>query len=231
MKALIKIAASAWDSVHDSFNALFSQISPILPHLAIALIVLVLGLWASNFIGDKFVTVLKKTKIDVLIEKVILAPVAKICGVKFTACGLLGGTVKWFLGTTVLLATLHLAHLSRVVDFFYNILAYLPNIFVAVLIVIVGSMLADLTASLVKVFTKSDKNTLTTTSKLAINVLAFIAALGHVVTPIIGSLNHFIHQLNLSGLQTDALFIGIVVLFVFASKNVVTRTVESWYKA
>ena len=99
--------------------------------------------------------------------------------------------------------------------------------FIAALIIIAGSMLSKLAATVAGFVSN---NGFPNTAKVAVNALAMIAALSQLVTPIVGSLNHFIGGLNLSKLQADVLFIGIILLVLLASKNTVMKTVEGFYK-
>lgn len=227
MKILNAITTNAWESLGSSFNLLWSKLSPILVPLAFILVFLAIGLYLAGFIGDKVAVLVKKSKIDTLLDRV-LAPTLKFTGTKVSSATLINGTIKWFLIALVLIAALDLADFHGVISFIGQIIGYLPNVFVAALIIIAGSMLADLAAYLVSLITK---NGFSSTARVAVNALALIAALSQIVTPIIGSLSQFIGQLSLSKLQADVLFIGLIVLALFASKGAVTKIVENLYKS
>lgn len=226
MNILNTMTSNAWDSLSTSFNLLWSKISPILLPLILVLIFLGIGLWVAGFVGDKVGAIIKKSKIDSLLDRV-LEPALKITGTKINPTGVIAGGIKWFLIALVLIAALDLADLHGVIGFVNNIIGYLPNVFVAALILIAGSMLANLAGTIVGFVSKSS---FPTTAKGAVNALAFIAAFSQLVTPIIGSLSNFVGGLSLSNLQADVLFIGIIVLALLASKGAVTRTVENLYK-
>ena len=168
-----------------------------------------------------------KGKIDDLLDKVILSHFSKLAGVKVSASGLIGETIHWFLTAIVLIAVLNLAHLSSVVDFLRQVIGYIPHAIIAALIVAVGSVVANFAAYAAKFITKSE-NWLTTV-RLAINLFALVAALGHLITPLAASINHFLGQLSLSGTQGNALFICVLVIILLASKNVITKAVEKLY--
>ncbi len=230
MNTLKAVATDAWHSLHSSFNLLWSKVADVLPSLMLVLVVLGAGLVISAFLSDKISLIVKKIKLDVLLDK-LLAPVSKFTGAKVSASSIIGASIKWFLIAVVLIAALDLADLNEVVSFFNQALGYIPRIFVAALILLVGALLANLAGSLVKLITKSEKEGFVLTAKAAVNVMAFIAALGQIATPLMASLNQFVGQLSLSHLQTDVLFIGLLVLILFASRNAVTKTVESLYKS
>ena len=227
MNVLHGILASILSNLHTSFKLVWSVISPILLPLITVVIVLVLGLWIAGFLGGKIGVVIKKVKVDEVLDKIILSHFSKLAGVKVSASGLIGEAIHWFLTAIVLIAVLNLAHMANVVDFFKQALGYLPHVVVAALIVAVGAVLADFVAYILKFVTKS-KNWIVTAS-LAVNVFALIAALGHLITPLAGSVTKLLGQLGLSGTQGNALFIGVLVLILLASKNVVTKTIEKLY--
>ena len=226
MDILKVVTTDAVGSLQHSFNMLWSKLSPILLPLVLIVIFMSIGLWLANFISDKIGAIVKKSKLDVVLDR-IMAPVLKFTGTKVNSLGIILGSVRWFLIATVLIAALDLAGLGSVIDFFNQILAYLPNIFVSALILIAGSMLANLASAIVSTVSK---NGFSTTAKVAVNALALIAALSQLVTPIVGSLSQFIGHLNLPKLQADVLFVGVLVLALLASKNAVTKTVENLYK-
>lgn len=228
MGTLKAIVTGALNSLEHGFFLLWGKLSPIIPSLVVALVVLVIGSWLATFIGEKIGQLSKKAKIDDALDKIIISPISKLSGTKINISGLIGGTVKWILLATVLIAVLDIAKLSRVVDFFSRALYYLPNIFVAALIMIVGTLLADFTSGVVRLATKHDY--LIDGSRLAVIVLALIAALNHVITPLSYSLNQFIAQLGLSKLQADVLIIGVIVILLLGCKNAVVKIVESLFK-
>jgi len=224
MNVLNTIMNSTLDSLSHSFNLLWSKVSPILLPLLLVLVFSGIGLWLAGFISDKIGALIKKIRVDSLLDKV-LAPTLKITGTKINASSVIINSVRWFLVALILIAALDLANLDNVTDFISQIISYLPNVLVAALILIAGSMLGNLAHTIAGFVSK---NGFSTTAKVAVNALAFIAAIGQLVTPIVGSLNQAIGQLSLSKMQADVLVIGLIVLALFASKNAIAKTVENF---
>lgn len=226
MNILKGISTNAVDSISHSFNLLWAIMSPMLLPLVCVLVFLALGLWIAEFLSDKLGSLVKKSNVDNFIDKV-LAPVLEITGTKINTANVINGTIKWFLVGMVLIAALEIADLDGVILFCKQIVHYLPAVFSAALIILAGSMLANLAATIVGFVSKGN---FPTTVRVAVNALALITALSLVVTPIVGALSKFIGQLTLSRMQSDVLFIGLIILALLASKNAVTKTVENWYK-
>lgn len=228
MDILKAISADAWHSLHASFDLLWSKLSSIVPSILLVLLVLAIGLKVADLLTRYIDKIVKKSKIDILLDNII-SPVTKLTETKIHTSTIIEVTVKWFLIALVLIAGFNLADLNEVVDFFNQALGYLPNLFIATLIILVGTLLAKLASAIIGLVSKSTG--LASTAKAAVNTLAFIAALGQIATPLMASLNRFVAHLSLSHLQADVLFIGLLVLILYASKNVVIKAVENLYKS
>lgn len=229
MNTLTTIALNAWDSIHDSFGMLWSKVFGVVPDIGVAVVVLAIGLTIASLISDKVGVILRKSKVGEILDSVVIKPVSALTGVKINATHTLVLSVRWFLIATVVLAALDLAKMHKVIDFFHSVLAYLPNLIVAALIVAVGSMIAKLAASLVSAITKKDN--MSHIAGVAVKVFAYIAALSHLATPLVSSFSGFVGDLGLSKLQADALFIGVILLVLLGSKKAVTTTVSGLIKA
>lgn len=229
MDTIKRISLNSWSSLRDSFDYLWGKLSGVLPSLVIAIVVLVIGSWVAVFVGNKVADLIKKGKIDSLLERTILFPLDKVLGIKINSAKFIGEFVKWLLLVTVFISVFYLAGMPRVVSFFDQVLSYARNVFVAAFIVVVGTMLAGFVASLVTIVTKGEHEYMASGTKLAINLFAFIAALHQILTPLAGAWNQLMLHLGITGLKSDALFIGIVVLLVLAFKEIVVTSVKDLY--
>lgn len=229
MDKLMNIFSNAWDSLFASFSLLWTKVAPVIPDILLALLVLAIGLTLANFISGRISIVVKAVKVGDLLDNIVFDPVSKLTGVKVNANNVITLSVKWFFIATVIIAALDLAKMSKVIDFFNQALGYLPNIIVAMLIVIVGSLVAGFASFLVSSITK--KENLSKAAKTAVNAFALIAALGQLATPIVSSFNQFVGGLSLNSLQANALFIGVLVAVLLASKNGVTKLVDGLHIA
>lgn len=232
MEVIKRIIINSWNSLQEGFGLLFEKLSTVLPSIVLALFVLIIGSLIAIFFGHLTSNLIKKTKLDNFFEKTIFRPLEGL-GIKIHISNLLGEGVKWFLLFAVLIATFDLAKMSKVITFFTQALNYLPNVFVAVFIMIVGSLLASFTVGLVTVLTKGEHEYLATTAKVSIYAFSAIAAFSQLLAPLVVSLNRFITQMQISQTKSDALFIGIVAFCVLAfglgCKNMAQNMVEKAY--
>lgn len=226
MGAIKASLLNAWNNVVDGFNLLWKSIYMVLPNLIIALIVLVIGSLVAFYVGDLISSLMKKAKVDKPIETV-LSPVSKLSDIKINPSKLVGETVKWLLLGSVLIATFNLLGLRQVVAFFSQLLSYLPSIFIGVFIVIVGSLVSTFVASLVGMVTKQDYLVnMVNISRFAVNALATIAAITVIFIPVAYELGRFLSRLPMSDMKSDVLFIGLIVLFVYAFKDMAVKIVQ-----
>ena len=206
MEVIKRMFFNSWNSLQEGFGLLLQKLSVVLPSIVLALLVLVIGTLIAIFFGHLTTTLIKKSRLDSALEKTIFRPLEGL-GIKVHLSNLVGSIVKWFLLFSVLIATFDLAKMSKVITFFTQALNYLPNVFVAVFIMIVGSLLAGFTVSLVTVLTKGEHEYLATTAKVSIYAFSAIAAFSQLLAPLIIALNRFVTQMQISPVKSDALFI------------------------
>ena len=228
MNILKGILTHAWGCLNASFGIVWSKLSHLLLPLVLILVFLAVGLWVAEFIGDQIEKLVKKSKVDEMLDR-ILGPTLKFTGTRVNSSSLISGSIRWFLMAIVLIAALDLAGMTKVIDFVKQAVAYVPNLFIAALIIAVGALIANLAAYVVSLVVKN--GSMTTIARVAINTLAFIAALNQFAVPLANSFSQFIGHLNLSRLQGDVLFVGIIVLVLLGSKSFITKTVENILKS
>lgn len=233
MEVMKRVLLNTWNSLLEGFWLLWGKLSVILPSMVVALLVLIIGSLFAIFCGSLITNLLKKCKVDQALDKTIFYPLSTL-GIKINTSNLTGELVKWFMLFTVLIAAFDLAKMSRVIDFFTNALFYLPNVFVAIFIMLVGSMLSTLVVSLITILTKGEHEYLATTAKVSIYAFSAVFALSQLLTPILIYFSQFIRQLHLSQTKSDALFIGVIAFCVIAfglgCRNIATGMLEKLYE-
>jgi hypothetical protein len=216
----IKIAfMDSLDSLKDGFNYIWDYVSGVLPGLIVALVVLVVGSWIAVFVGNKLADLMKKAKVDSVMDKTICYPLSHVLGVRIVTSKLIGEVVKWVLLISVFIAVFDILGMHRVIDFFGRVLGYLPTVFIATFIVVVGSLFANFVYGLISVVTKGEHEYMATLSKLSINAFATFIALVQLFSPVANSAAQLIQRLHINGVKSDILFVGVVILFVLAFKD------------
>lgn len=121
-----------------------------LPNLIGALLILIIG-WIIAAGLDRLVTqILKQIKLDAALNKVGVKNFFRKAGVDFETSDFIGGLVRWTILLVAFLAAADIMGLAKITDFLNQILSYVPNIFVAIAILLVGMLAANFFAHVVR---------------------------------------------------------------------------------
>ncbi|MBT4857456.1 hypothetical protein HON52_04705 [Candidatus Uhrbacteria bacterium] len=164
-----------------AFVNLWAQSVVFLPKLIFAVVVFLLGLLVANLLRSTVVRVIRLFKIDELVERVELKNLFARAGVKLDVAAFLGWIVKWFVIIVALIAAADALDWDQVTIFLTSVVGYIPNVLIAVIILLVGIILANFTQGVVKGALDAAKMTssqfLAGLSRWAIVVFSFMAAL------------------------------------------------------
>ncbi len=133
----------SWTEVTvNAFQSLWEGFISFLPSLLGALIVFFIG-WAIAVGLQKLITqILRALRLDSILEKIGASRFFDRAGIKMDFSGWIGIFVKWFLLVVFLLAAVDILKLSEVSVFLRSILAYIPNVVVAAIILVVAVWMA-----------------------------------------------------------------------------------------
>ncbi len=124
------------------FRNAWSQLAMILPQLFAALVMLLAGWLVAKLIRKAIIKVLKFARIDLLAEKAGVEDFLLQGDVKYTAVTIIANGVYWLLMFAIMLAVLHGLGVSSGDALFTKVLLYLPNVIVALLVLVFGTLLA-----------------------------------------------------------------------------------------
>lgn len=127
----------------ESFRSFMLQLGAFLPKLIGAIIILILGWIIAKIIAYIVVKGLKLLRLNFLTEKTGVDKFLKDGGIKLSATEIIGKLAYWLIMLIVLLAAFNSLGLSAASQLFQQIILYLPNVFVAVAIIIIGLFLAN----------------------------------------------------------------------------------------
>lgn len=171
-------------TVVDSFQTVWIGLLALLPNLIAALIVLIIGWFVASGLGKLVQRAVEFTKVDQAIGQFGLDRSLKEAGIDFNLALLFGWLAKWFIIVVVLIAVAEILRLQQITDFLETVAFYIPNIIIAVVILLVGFVLGNFVHNVVhKSILASKVSTaagiLAALAKWAIVVFAFLAALSH----------------------------------------------------
>jgi len=169
------------DTLVTSLNQALAGVGAFIPKFVAGLIILLIGIIIASIFKQVIVAVFKALKIDIFLKKYGVPELKE----EFSWTNILGEFVRWFVIIVFLVPTADVWQLPRITTVLNEFLVYLPNVFVAAVIALVGFVLARLVHDLVLVSAKKvDPKTATTIATVArwaiiiFVVLAVLAQLG-----------------------------------------------------
>ncbi len=136
--------------VADPVKAMLIKIWSYIPTIVGAIIILVIGWIIAKFVEAIVVRALKASRLDVVSDKSGIANMLAQGEVKFTLSELVGVMVYWIVMLSVLAAALNALNLTVAGDLLSRLVAYIPNIIIAIFVLVLGSFLATFVAGVVR---------------------------------------------------------------------------------
>lgn len=132
-------------SIEQSLVALWIGVMQFLPQLIVAIVVLVVG-WIIGGILSGFIRkVFRTLKIDEALDKAGVDDLSKKAGYVFKPGQFVGALVKWFVILAFAVVAFDVLKLQEVTTFMREVvLGYLPQVFVAVLILFAAMLIANI---------------------------------------------------------------------------------------
>ncbi|MFH1253495.1 MAG: hypothetical protein V1664_04170 [Candidatus Uhrbacteria bacterium] len=171
----------SFNVVQDSFLELWTGLFSFLPQLMGAVLVFFVGLIVTLVLQRVVEKIVRLLRVDSLAKKFEVPQILEKYGLHLNISKLLGWIVKWFLIVVVLIATTDILGWDQVTDYLKQVVLYLPNVIIAVIMLFFGSVLANFVYRVVKSAVAAahlvSADVLAGLSRWSILVFAFMAAL------------------------------------------------------
>ena len=133
-----------WGDVFSrSLQDVWVGVASFLPGLIIALIIFAIG-WVLASLVEKLVeSLFKSIKVDAALKSAGFEEVVKRAGHNLNSGLFVGSLVKWFVIIVFLMASFDILGLGQVNGFLRDVVAYLPQVIIAVLILMVAVVIAN----------------------------------------------------------------------------------------
>jgi hypothetical protein len=125
------------------------------PNIIAAIVILLVGVLVSKILADIIVRLLKLSKLDVAAEKSGLANMMRMGEIKAALSEVLGTLIYWALILMVAATAAQALKFTAAMELIARLIAYIPNIISAVLILAAGTFVASFLGSLVLTATKN----------------------------------------------------------------------------
>ncbi len=168
------------DAISASLQNVWAQFLNGLPAFLAAVVVLIIGILIASFLGRLVKKVLDMGKIDDLVNR---TGVNRELGTSISITSLIAWVVKWFFIIVTLLAVVNILNIEQVTAFLNQVLVYIPNVVVAIIILALGLIAGNFVHGVVDSTSRASgmsaaaTSALSAISKWAIVVFALMAAL------------------------------------------------------
>lgn len=173
------VAAS--DIVRSSLLTLWGGVALFLPRLIAAVVVFLVGWLIAELLGKLAYHVVKILHVDNALSKVGFRQAWEKSGFRLNTPMLFYELVKWFFVVVFLMAATNILGLGQVSEFLRTVVYYLPNVIVAMVILLIGILVAKFLEGLVRASVKAaglmSANFLGALTKWAVFVFSLLIAL------------------------------------------------------
>ena len=145
-----------WGSaILTSFTNALNLVFAFIPKLISFLVILLVGWIVASVVSKAVTFLLRKIGFDRLSERIGLSRLEQRMGLRMDAAGVLGKVVYWFIFLIFLVPAVDALGLTTVSNILNQIIAYIPNVFVAIVVLFLGTLAATFVADLVRGATAS----------------------------------------------------------------------------
>ena len=177
----MNILTQLGSAVSATVTGTWAGIINIVPNLLGAAVVFIAGLFVADALGRFVAKLSNKVYLDQAVSTTGLKGVLERVGFKMEVSKALGLLVTWFLYAVALIAAADILGLSQISEFLQSVVLYIPNVIIAIVILVVGIVVGNFIHTLVKETSSAAKlasaDTLANVAKYAILIFTFMAAL------------------------------------------------------
>ena len=204
---LKKMVIQTWTEViTSSLQLLWTGFISFLPGFLGAIIIFIIGWVIASILGKLSAQIIRVLRIDSILEKMGLKKSLERANLNLDSSKFISELVRWFFIIVFLMAATDILGLVQVTDFLLRVLLYIPQLIIAVLILLAAVLIANFLQKVVKASVEAagfdSANTLAAITKWSILVFAVLAAL---------------MQLGIAPALIQTIFTGFIAALVISS--------------
>lgn len=190
-------------------------------------IIIIIGWLVASLLEKAIRGVLHTVKFNNLAEKAGFSGFVQKMGVKTDASGFLAMLVKWFIRLIVLVVAFDALGLPAVSDVLRQLLLWMPNLLVAIVVLVIGGLLANAASALVQGATAEagfdNPQRLAKVASAAIWIFAIVIAVNQ-----IGIAEALVNTLLMGAVGAVAVATGLA--FGLGGRDTAAEIVKKWYQ-
>lgn len=223
----VTVAVTDWSAaMMTSLTGAMAMFFAAVPRVIGFVVILIVGWIVASLLAKAVVALLHAVKFNSLAERAGFAGFVQKMGVKTDSSGFLALVVKWFVRLIVLVVAFDALGLPAVSDVLRQLLLWLPNLVVALVVLVIGGLIANAVSSLVRGATAEagfdNPDRLAKIAAIAIWAFAIVVA---------------VNQIGIAATLVNTLFMGVVgaaslafaIAFGLGGRETASKVVEKWY--
>lgn len=177
---LTQTASQSGNALYVSFTNAFTQVIELAPKVLAAAVVMIIGYIVARFVASAVTALSEKLGLQRAAERSGLSKSMEQAGVARSVPQIVGTIMFWLLLSVFLVASFDILNLPGITGAIENVVAYIPKVLVATVLVVVGLLLAAFLRGVIA--TSADRVGITYAQQLAngcyyiLAIMTFIAA-------------------------------------------------------
>jgi len=226
MQTTTVVQPTWWQSFVASLYGILGMMLRGLVKVIAFLLIIVIGWFISSLVAKAVAAVLRKLKIDQLFDRMGFANLTRRMGSQSDSAQIIAEVVKWLIRVVVLVVAFAALGIPAFSVLLTQLLLWLPNLAVAIVVLIVGGLVGNALAQIVRGATAEagfkNPDILANVARGAIWAFAIVIA---------------VNQVGIASTLVNALFMGFVgavalaagLAFGIGGKELAGQLVEKWY--
>lgn len=190
-------------------------------------VILIIGWLVASAVATAVAAILRSVKFNDLARRGGFADFVEKMGIHQDAAGFIANVAKWFIRMIVLVSAFDALGLPAVSQVLQQLLMWLPNLIVALIVLVIAGLAANALASLVRGATAEsglgNPDMLATIAKVAVWAFAIVVAVNQ-----IGIATTLINTLFMATVGAVALALGLA--FGLGGRDTAAQIVRGWYE-
>jgi hypothetical protein len=214
------------DSLLQGITAAFTSFMEFIPALIGGLVVLLLGWFVAKWVGRLVERLLYAAKFEQAVVASKLGNYFPARTPPITASSIIGALAKWFVFLIFVQAAANVLRMPQITAIINSILLFLPHLFLALVIVVIGTLLATMIGGLVE-------SSLSKMKAMNPKLLALITRYAVLGFTVIAAVNQLGIATNLINIMFTGLIGSIALAFALAfglgGQSVASEITRHWY--
>lgn len=215
------------DAFANSFREAMAGLAAAIPNLLGFLLIVLIGWIVASLLSSAVGALLRAVRFNELANRAGLSTFVNNMGLRTDPAGFVALITRWLVWLVTFVVAFDALGLPAVSNILQQMLAWLPNLIVALVLLVIGGLVAGVVANLVRGATATarlgDPNLLASIAQIAVWAFAIVAAINQ-----LGIAPTLVNTLLIATVGSVALALGLA--FGLGGRDTAGQMVQRWYQ-